>query len=599
MIVGLLLLNQSVYATTCSNQQPHDLPLLTHYREGVGTVLAGTDVPQLQNTQMETQYRQGQTAPVWRTIPGVDDYIGMNYDVSSYPNEQVVSLLNNICQSTGVEYRLLQPGLDVTDSRSLGGVFVPQKAYGQIIHSLRFRNNLFTVVLPPRWDPHKVVYPLIINGFYGLNDGLMNQDLSEMVARTFKENGIGAIGLQWNGGGTYSSRTMSNKPYEDLNEFVSLLVPILRIDAKRVIAYGGSRGAVTALNIASHPAITAFTVRFVRAAVPAADIPLLTNLTGTTFPGLMSVAHFDVGYAGAWKNNFRYPIDLSLTGSQAHMGVLTGTIDEGILQREFNLISLRKVWNLKERGTEVLLEIGSHDSIVPFVDQVRLMRAYHTAGILVETRINYLLGHGSVADVHEIVVRAARQVSLESHGQKKVPLVRAGQVVATILEEDGGQPVPYILKDGALPLTVEMPRYMHNEINAHIIATGTPGRSYRLLFAYHDGLDSVPVDFELDSAGTWIFQIDTSSLPDSRYVLVRIDELDQWGNPFRALRTLRSSVPMNEPIVADVVRGDLFQYGYDPWRLIQEGYYGPLGENRLKRGEEFVSVSNGVVAVVP
>ena len=260
ILLTLIMASTSVLAESCA--APHDLPLLTHYKSGVGYSLQGTD-PQndIYNPNAAESYLSGAITPLYNEFfPNINHYIGMNYDPSTFTNEQVATTLNAICTTTNVQFKLVQPAIEINTAQDIYNSIKKNTPYAQIIHSLVFRNNLFTIIVPPYWDP-KNKYPTLINGFYGLNDSLINGAgpiTMNTIGNLYNENHLGAIGILWNGGGAIGSRTMNDLAYRDLNDFMSLVIPTIGIDEDRIISHGGSRGGVTALNIASSSEITSF-----------------------------------------------------------------------------------------------------------------------------------------------------------------------------------------------------------------------------------------------------------------------------------------------------------------------------------------------------
>ena len=602
-LVGFVLFALPTFADDCV--QPQSLPLLTHYQNGIGFSLTGVDQPSnISNMYADEQYLRGdQSVPFYNNFfPTVNNYIGMNYDEVTFPNEQVSALLIDVCKNTGVPFRLIQPGIELTKRSDLENIVGKDLPYVQVLHSLVIGNNLFTFVIPPNWNPQKT-YPLFINGFYGLNDNfvrLEGKNLLTLIGQLYQENKLGAIGILWNGGGSIASRTVNDNAYQFLNIVMTEVIPALGIDPERVISFGESRGGVTALNIASHSDITSFKVRYVNASVPPNDIALMGSLAGPTIPELMYASDWSTGYSGSWRNDFRYPDTIpelsGLTGAQAHEKVLTGTFDPTILKNRFNLSSPVKIKNLLERKTEVYLEIGSNDFIVPFVDEIHLMRAYNAANIPLETRINYLAGHWeNGTDRMARLLIAGRQLSSEIlNGKPKESLVTAQKIEPYILGSNGSLPVPYSQATHRLPLSLDIPRYINENVNSFVIATGEPGKSYRMIF--EDGVGNKSnIPFTLDKDGTWIWKIDPNSTPAGRYELVKVIDMDSnW-----ALNLSRSSLPMTDNTVTDCVKGEIRQFGSRIENIIMQGYNGPNDEYHLKiNGNTPASVSYGVVELM-
>jgi pimeloyl-ACP methyl ester carboxylesterase len=419
----------------------------------------------------------------------------------------------------------------------------------------------------------------------------------KILGNLYNENKFGAIGILWNGQGASAGRTMNDNAYVDLNDFMKLVLPALKINPDQVIAFGGSRGGVSALNIASHTAITSFRVRYVMAQVPPDRIDFIRNLTGPSVPDLMYASDWSTGYVGSWAKNFIYRgiSGITLTGSQAHSWVLTGTADAALLQQHFNLSSPEKISNLLNRKTEVYLELGSHDVIVPGVDQFRFFKAYQAAKIPVETRINYLAGHNGWAK-EALVTKAIKTISNEIlFAVPKSLLITPNAVHPFWVPSSGSDVVPYVKAQNRFPLTLEIPRYIHENVNSYFIATGNPGQQYRMIFIDMNGVKKI-INFTLDQIGTWTGLIDPAIFTPGVNTVDSVLALNAQGQPYEVLTTLRTSLPMSGKIVMERYVGDLRQFGARLERFIKAGYMGANYENAFKIGPSpDVNVTNGLV----
>lgn len=517
----------------------------------------------------------------------------MNYDINTPSDLTVIALLEAICVATGVEYQLLQPGIEIKNTSDIQKVLKPHLYQAQIIHSLVFENNLFTIILPPDWDSTKQ-YPLLMLGSYGLNDNFVAEngaDIFNILGSLYQHNRQGAIGIIWNGGGAVAARTVNTKAYTDLNRLMGLVIPELGIAPSQVVTMGNSRGGTTALNMASHPEITQFKVRYACVGNPYNDLSLVASLAGPTLPNLMYAMDWSVGYRGAWDIKFRYPIT-NLNVQDALMNILTGTTDEAVLHTTYNLDSPIKLKNLKDRGTEILLEMGSHDVVIPMVDKVNLLHAYLSAGIPVEAHINYLMGHTVVMNYVDLVYSALKNISNEMlYNYPRQPLIMEGKIESILLES----PESITVLDNVenkIPLSLEFPRYVNENVNSFIIGIGTPHARYSMVVKC-EGRE-LAILFELDDSGSWISKIDPSTMPAGRYELVRVEDL---GNNSRPINTLRSALPMNETIIVDRVVGDIYQYGSQIGDVIKQGYNGYNGEYTLRFKNSFLAVNYGIVEI--
>ena len=381
---------------------------------------------------------------------------------------------------------------------------------------------------------------------------------------------------------------------------MSLVIPTIGIDEDRIISHGGSRGGVTALNIASSSEITSFKVRYVYAQDMPNNIGYVASLIGTTMPELMFANDWSTGYVGSWNVNFVYPnnnTNLSgLSGIDAHVTALTGTSDPNRLNSHFNLDSSEKISNLLKRNTGVVLHIGTHDNIVPTIDKIRLMRAYNRAGVPTLTRIVYLGGHSGSEWYENTIMAGMRSLVNEmQHNGQKEQLIPAGKIELFLIASNKATATPYTaaISSKRLPLTLEVPRYINENANAYLLATGQPGHAYKLLFVNNGITYEVP--FVLDGDGTYTYKINPWSIPDGRYELMGIEDITNGGAPLKLLKT---TMPMTEHVVSDKVSGPVNQYGINTYSLVEQGYNGPNNEYMLYIGNNPSNTNNGVVEII-
>lgn len=595
-----------------SCEQPHQLPLMTHYRRGVGFELGSTDdlTSELYNPNVETEYKQGR--PYVRVyaqnfIPTVNNYIAMKYDLQSYKDEVVIERFRGWCQQTGVAFRLLQPGIEVSTREQIEEVLEAGQTHGQVIHSLVFRNNLFTLIVPPKWGgyPPQKKYPLLINGFYDLNGNLLGSEgprFIKVISELYKQNQFGAVGILWNGGGATASRTVNNKAYKDLNDFLKMAIPALRIKKDQVVALGGSRGGVTALNMAAHSAMTAIKVRFVYAANPPNAFDQILSIFGSTFPSLLAASDWSTGWVGSFLPSFIYPEGYpgysGLSGNLSHLKVLTGFTDWKVIKERFNLMSPDKIRNLKQRKTEVFLELGTHDNICPYYDKSLLFQKFNRARIPTETRVVFLKGHRPDAGWRDQrVLEVMQKISNELlFGQPKKPLVRAGIIESYLIAENNTKAVQKPEWAKQRPLVLDVPRYFSEELTGPIVGVGMPGRQYRLYFEGPEGFQKT-IDLNLNKWGQGVYPVNPVDFPLGTTTLASIVELNDRGQVMRVLKTLKSSLPMNDPLVMTRLAGSLRPLGPNIPELILNGFLGPNKEFQLSDGEGPIGGTHGVVEI--
>jgi len=487
--------------SVCGN---YELPLITHYNSNIqGYSIGGIDVPNIHqiNHLAPYEYSQGKYPTYYYNdgfIPSEGNYIASNYDDVTFENSEVIKILDQLCKETKISIELKQPTIEIINNDSIKNTFKEYDNKMVIYHSLVFRKNLFTVILPPYWNKNKQ-YPLVINGFYGINSNLVKQEgpwIIKTIASKYKQDSAGAIGILWNGGGAGGSYTTSTQAYKDLNDFLKILMEEVKINPNEVIALGGSRGAYTALNIASHQEITTIKVKYVHAINPFNDGDLMSFLTGTTIPQLLPVKDSKSGIYGSWdtRNLEKFAISDS----------------------NINLTTKEKIQKLKRNKTQILLSIGSHDFIVPTITKFGIFEKYKSSGILVELEMNYFYGH--FAD------RIFRQIQLERvvNNSNNRRLITPNKITYKILDDFGNESILKSYNKYNRPLLLELPRYINDYIPAHIIAIGTPNSRYNLHFI-DNKQKNFDYSFETDSSGNFIKKI-INEIPYGETKLIGVEK---------------------------------------------------------------------------
>ncbi|MEQ1723759.1 MAG: hypothetical protein ABL930_11325 [Pseudobdellovibrio sp.] len=197
------------------------------------------------------------------------------------------------------------------------------------------------------------------------------------LAHAYQQNNNSGFGVLWNGGGAIGSRTVDNLAYEELNEFLNIYLRDLGAANNKFITFGGSRGGVTALNLASHPSVTAIRVAFAYSSVPPNEISEYGSYTCTTVPLLLYGSDWSTGFFGSWRKSFIHPSGYGksdfagLDGLSSHLKALTGTSNFQEVAANFNTLTSAKINKLVSNRTQIFLEMASHDYIVPSIDQFK------------------------------------------------------------------------------------------------------------------------------------------------------------------------------------------------------------------------------------
>lgn len=609
------------FSPTTECDQTHDLPVVTHWKEDVGVVEGASDQINLSNPLAQDQ--MAHNAPLkyvynYNYLPTFNNYIGKNFSISSVSNEEATQFLNKLCIDNHQSYRLWKPS-DFNGTKGIEAIlnFAPRNSGTVLVISgLTVSDSMFAVILPSNWSPPKeghtnTPYPILFNGFYDLNDNLFRlegADMAKLVSESTKVNnngivGRGAIGVLWNGAGSAASRTVNEKAFSEF-QLIMDLVAKLGADPHRIIGFGASRGGITPLQMASNPYPHNYTFRLIYSAVPPGHIGSIASVSSPTTPLLLSASDWTLGLFDSYKRSFIYPNvgnNLEgLSGPEAHVRVLTGAQSLKDADDSHSLGSERMIQALKNAGTQVYLEIASHDNIVPSFDQIWLYKQYEKAGIPLELRVNYLAGHFTDKTTRNSLLKK----TMESYTHSSIPThpkVNKGAKHFYKLSPQTNLLVP--LKNPRFLLTLEFPRYLTPEFNGIIIATGEPGTQLEIIYSPPgvtiDSNSESPkkITMTLNSLGHSLFRFDPRTTPIGIYQVTGIKMKGPYATQWRSLplneRTYLSNTS-NEPFDIEILAEHPNGYGGHQAALsIMKGY---LGESFEKsRSALFGNVTYGVV----
>lgn len=369
----------------------------------------------------------------------------------------------------------------------------------------------------------------MINGFYGINDNLITQEgprLLQLIGQSYAIDKRGAIGILWNGGGATASYTISDQAYVDLNDFLKIVIPELNLASHRVISFGGSRGAYTALNIASHPKMTSIKVKYVHAMNPFNDVVTIHGLVGSTVFQQLNVSDQSSGYYGSWDKSFRLP-----------NGTLPSSAPASV-----NLDRNDKLKKLVANNTAVKLFVGTHDSIVPTYVKTQLFETYRAHNVNVEMTLFYLNGHTPDRNLRdqEILSVLINTKNLKNSGS----LVTPGKVTSFLLDEHGNNQSINLAQSSDVPLLIEIPRSLNDNIKGHLIARGTPGANYVLTFVNAQN-QRYELSFGLDNKGYVIQTINSQAMP---YGELEFQNIKKNGGS-ADLRGFKTTLPLHGPLL--------------------------------------------------
>lgn len=377
----------------------HELPLVTHWKNGVGVqFLAADPIDLYQAYTPGAAYDPSGCHYAYKQniLPDHESYPGDVYSVVRFADATVVDSFTEICRLVGMPLRLFRSD-GISRLQAKPGLV-------QILHGVPIDGSLATVILPPNWSPAAAVasYPIVFNGFYDLNQNLVQQEgvhLLKAIALSGQDGRSGAIGVLWNGGGALASRTMNRRAYDQFAAVIAYVARHFAGDARRILMWGGSRGGYTTVAMASNPFGHDYRVIFAAPGVPPARVGEHGQLQSSTYPGVLHAASWSTGLHDAWRPDFSYPACANRphltgkTGPEAHLHVIAGSTDFDLVNTTLSPLAPTFIAGLKAAGTEVYLEIASHDNIVPYVHQLRYARRLIAEQIPVHVDVLIRAGH--------------------------------------------------------------------------------------------------------------------------------------------------------------------------------------------------------------
>ena len=524
------------------------LPLVTHYPN-----VGDSQVPPVGSTNTREGTPNIDTSRF--NLPTVGGFIGNSYSLSSYSNNPTdlqffYDQVSHLCTGNLNKVRFVQVRHRIEKNGDLAALLDLNAPYFQILHGILFKNNLLTVVVPPGWQ-RGVSYntPTLMNGFYDLNHNLMGVEgryLLRVLGQTYEELGSSGFGILWNGNGAIASRTVDNISYSEINDFLKIYLNDLGASPEKFITFGGSRGGMTALNLASHPNVTAMKVALAYAAAPAYRLQHVAEMISPTIPFLPYAADWSIGLIGSWKSKFRHPSGYTnrtafagLDSNKAHLKVLTGSHDPALMESDFNLLTPRKISKLKSNKTQIYLEVSTHDHIVPSIDQFKLYKDAIANDLDVEVRINYLLGHWSDHQARDQKLLVAYKALMTQDYTPRLRFITADLVQSYIGQADGST---VKMASASAPLTVELPRFMVDEARSIITATGP--RNGRYLMLFKKGEKNIIHALPLDGEGLALAQMKTNLFVEpGDYRLVGTYRLGVFGTPQAKVKFIATNKP--------------------------------------------------------
>ncbi len=489
----------------------HELPVPTHWSEvgrrvsfGAADAFTAFSDPGLRSDA----YVPGRCYPVYTVVPPtVDAYVAALHTKVRIDDEVARSWALRACERVGVPIRHVRPVSTGRPASLRSGV-----CEVQVVHALVEEGALFTVLLPPGWrvDDPPGTHPILLWGFYDLHESVFDlydgvpgggwpDVLLEAVADSGRDGGRGVIGVVWNGGGALGSASLNPAFGRQVASIVQRVVRDYGGASQWVVTFGGSRGGVSALRTAVQGAASPFRVVLAIAAVPPTRFGEHAEMVSTTYPGLLGHRAWSVGYADAWREDWRYPScgahpELrGATAVEAHRYVLTGYRAEADADA-VSLVSAASLDALRSEGTQIFLQIGEHDFIVPYAHQAEFAYKGLRAGLRMDVAVLLQSGHGALHEVgapsmakYGLLLRAAEVLSdptLDLSGP--VPsFVEAERTRYFVARRDMARHVE--VSPSHFPVSVDVPAVAYRDSRLVVSVVAPPSSRYELFVTNPSG----------------------------------------------------------------------------------------------------------------
>lgn len=584
-----------------------DLPVPTHWSEKLQKIEAGASGQiQVVNPHPEDD---GEIKYYYnhQFLPTDGSYLGNNFSTLAVSNSEASEWIKKLCSKTKQAFRFFRPN-NFNGINAINDIIshVPQKSgIVVIVNGLRNSKSMFAIFLPANWQlpsshsTQNTPYPILFNGYYDLNDNIFHlegESMGNLIAKSAQNSGTGAIGILWNGQGASASRTINPEAWSEFQQIIDL-VQKLGGDPHRILGFGASRGGVTPLQMASNPNPHNYTFRYIDSAVPPAHYGTVTKLTSPTTPLLLFATEWTTGITGSHKKSFIYP-DLNnnnlkgLNGFSAHLKILTNYSNHELADAKHSLGAESFIKSLKNSGTQIFLELASHDIIVPSFDPLWLYHQYVAAGIPIELKYNYLSGHYSDNPVRD--QRIEKQLQIYTHIKPgEHPKVING--AKTFYKVNPFNKKLELASTSQFLFTLEVPRYISPEMNGLITVTGIPLTIYEIDIKFPDGkVKTITGTINSFGYNNYIFNSGDFHIGAHIVDSVRIKKpgMISWKSlSFSNHSFLKKA--SNEPLIIENLPNHPSDNGSVISNFIINGY---LGNDRSRAlGPFFHSVSYGIV----
>lgn len=411
--------------------------------------------------------------------PAYERYIGETYSWSSYTPLAAIWLSDRARELTGfpIAHRSHPtafagfggPPDPRPGQRVANDLPVFQVVHGYLVNpepsvpAPGYQRSLATFILPPGWtslapaDTH----PVLFHGFYDINDDTFQgeglhfvQTLAKLHKQVPSRN---VVGLLWNGGGAVACHTMHRSAFDNAARLFDDAAILLRANKRLMVFIGSSRGATTALEIASNPyrstAPAKYDYRAVLVDVRAPQVRMgttATNFITASYPAFLVAVDNYTGYLGSWQASWREPPALAEGFASVLLRNLFGTSNAAFVDQALSIDSPPFRLGLRQAGTGVVLRIGTNDSNGPsalLAQYCNHLRAELPSGIPVLCQIFYRFGH----KVPDAQPDRATLLNMAIDG---IPLTDKDEFFATDPED---YRIPRRIAPSHVPLAVELP----------------------------------------------------------------------------------------------------------------------------------------------
>jgi len=383
---------------------------VTHWSNSIndgrgGFSLGATDhVNQVANQNLSSNLYNNNTINLFSnnpadSFPDYERYIGENYSCESFDDLAMLQNCNTIVENTG--YPVVVAGWHGWNNPP---AIMQNAPVFQMIYALEIEKDgepdkalLASILLPPYWSMDKKKYPIICNSMYDISMSfwIATQCAPIMDSLLDKTDKRSAIMVYFNGGGSKCTYGNHRSFFDNTSKTFDLISQYLNGDIQNVVAYGISRGATSAIRIASNPYHDNYTVKHVFPIAMAGEKKVDGGFFD--FQDYKTVtAWLDLGYVTGFRNSFFsgwihpvWQIDNILTFSR----ILYGTLDTQSILDSLTIASPLMLQNLARKGSKVHIFNGTNDYCFTSGSWLQYVNNARDLGIDVSVSMAYRSGH--------------------------------------------------------------------------------------------------------------------------------------------------------------------------------------------------------------